>query len=68
MRRSSGVERTSGGTEINAMVSAAMNAAGLDENKKPEKSSTFKLLLVGGGLTLVAIAGAKLGWKVLKPF
>ena len=57
MRRSSGVERTSGGTEINAMVSAAMNAAGLDENKK-----------LGGGLTLVAIAGAKLGWKVLKPF
>jgi hypothetical protein len=39
------------------MVSAAMNAAGLDENKK-----------LGGGLTLVAIAGAKLGWKVLKPF
>jgi hypothetical protein len=34
----------------------------------PKKTSTTKLLALGGALTLGLIAAIKIGWKVVKPF
>ncbi len=62
---------------IATSVGLAMHAAGLGRDPTnpltppppPSKGpGVGTLLAIGGGLTLAAIAAAKIGWKVLKPF
>jgi hypothetical protein len=51
-----------------AMASAGLSVPGGEPNTEKKKTGTFKLLALGGGLTLGAIAAAKLGWKIAKPW